>query len=104
PDARYFSIPATPVGGVAVSTSALNCSPCSRSETQAPVAVTHSSAPMAGVCPTHGDQIAFAARLHLEDTKAILTVVKSDPFDRTGDSLSGLCRCLCRPLHQRHVS
>ena len=52
PEARYFSIPSAPVGGVVLSTSALNCSPCVRSLIQSPLAVIHSPAETAGVCPT----------------------------------------------------
>ena len=45
-------MPSTPVGAVAVRTFALNCSPCVRSLSQMPVAVTHSPAPIAGAWPT----------------------------------------------------
>ena len=52
PEARYFSMPSTPVGGVVLSTSALNWRPCVRSLIQMPLAVIHSPAETAGVWPT----------------------------------------------------
>ena len=87
PEARYFSIPSAPVGGVALSISALNWRPCVRSLTQAPVAVIHSPAPIDGRVSDHGDEVALAPRLHLEDAEAVLGVVEGDALDRARQSL-----------------
>ena len=51
PDARYFSMPAAPVGGVAFMTCALNCRPWVRSVIQVPEAVTNSPAPIVASRP-----------------------------------------------------
>src|SRR5262249_34052700 len=52
PEPRYFSIPSTVDGGAQRSSSALNCSPCCGSNTQAPVASTYSPALTLGTAPT----------------------------------------------------
>ena len=52
PEPRYFSTPSTVCGGVQRSSSALNCSPCSRSWTQAPTASTYSPAVTDAMVPT----------------------------------------------------
>ena len=52
PEARYFSMPSAEAGWVVLSSSALNCWPCSRSTTHLPVASRCSPAETEVVLPT----------------------------------------------------
>ena len=70
PEARYFSMPSAPVGGVVLSTSALNWSPCVRSLTQMPAG----GDPLAGAdrrrVADHRHEVALAPHLHLQDGRS----------------------------------
>ena len=54
---------------------------------QMPVAVTHSPAATDGSVADEGDEVALAARLHLQDGKAILGIVEGDALDRARQRL-----------------
>ena len=96
-------MPSAPVGGVALSTSALNCRPCVRSVNQMPVAVTHSPAPMRRRVADDRDEVALAARLHLQDGKAVLGIVEGDALDRARQRLQGRSLIsLCGSEHLVH--
>ena len=84
PEARYFSMPSAEAGWVVLSSSALNCWPCSRSTTHRPVASRCSPAVTEVVLPTTVTKFLTALDLHLEDGKTVLWVVVGDPLDQSG--------------------
>src|SRR5580700_2224299 len=85
PEPRYFSIPSTVVGGMALRNRARNCTPWVRSLLHSPLAWMNSPAEIVAVA-NHGDQIALSPRLDAEDAEAILVIVERHPFHKTGES------------------
>ena len=50
-----------------------------------------------GGMPDDRDEVALAARLHLQDGEAIFLIVKSHPFDRADERFTRSGRVGCRP-------
>ena len=81
PEARYFSMPSAPVGGVGLQDFSLELEPMGAVAHPEPLAVIHSPADrrrMANDC----HKITLAPCLHLQDAEAVLGIVEGDALDR----------------------
>ena len=93
PEARYFSMPSADAGWVVLSSSALNCWPCSRSTTHLPVASRCSPAETEVVLPTTVTKSVRPLTMHLENSKTVLGVVVGDSLDEAVEGFGhGGCR------------
>ena len=82
PEPRYFSMPSTVVGAVALRKEALNWTPWVRSLIQEPLACLHELAgrDQRGVA-NEGDEIALPAGFDPQHAEAVLGVMERDAVD-----------------------
>jgi hypothetical protein len=88
PEPRYFSIPSAVVGGVVLSRSALNWRVRAIGRPDADRVDEFSGRDRRGVAD-HGDEVALAPGLHLEDREAAVLVVKRHPLNRADERFAG---------------
>src|SRR5215831_10326133 len=100
PEPRYFSMPSTVVGAVALRNEALNWTPCVRSLTQAPFAWTKFAGRDHRCMADESDEIALASRFDPQHAKAVVRIVERDAVDQSRQDLRRARQRRCHPRTQ----